>query len=116
MATIVVDRADSVNDVFRLELMPTGHLGLSCPATAQKATFHEQPRSGGAMDDAVDAATAEQRFIGRIDDGVDVKLGYVAFDDVHSSIGGGCHGWSLQNGILFINPLRHGFHLEFGMD
>ena len=47
--------------------------------------------ASGAMNGAVDAAAAEQRLVSGIDDGVDLKPGDVAFDDLdaagHPSIG-----------------------------
>ena len=50
-----------------------------------------EARASGAMNGAVDAAAAEQRLVGGIDDGVDIKPGDVAFDDLdavrHGSIG-----------------------------
>jgi hypothetical protein len=44
------------------------------------------------VDGAVDAAAAEQPLVGRIDDGVDVLLRDVAFDDDDPGIGG--HGFA----------------------
>ena len=72
-AAAMPDRPDSVDDVFRWQAVATRDLGRPGFATAKRSAFGEQFRSGGAMDRAVNAATAEERFVGRIDDGVDRK-------------------------------------------
>ena len=47
----------------------------------QRAAFGEQLGPRGAMDRAIDAAAAEQRGIGGVDDGVNAKRGDVGDDD-----------------------------------
>jgi hypothetical protein len=45
------------------------------------AAFGEQLRPGGAMDRTVDAASAKQRTIRGVDDGVNAQAGNVGDDD-----------------------------------
>ena len=67
------DRPDRVNDVPGLEPVAAGDLGGTGVAAAQRLALGQELGSGGAMDGAVDAAAAEQRPVGGIDDGVDVE-------------------------------------------
>jgi hypothetical protein len=62
-----------MDDVPGLEAIAAGDLGGTGVATAQGLAFGQQLRSGGTMDGAVDAAAAEQRGVGSVDDGVDVE-------------------------------------------
>ncbi len=50
-----------------------GYLGRTGIAAAKAPAFGKQLRPGGAVDGAVNATAAEQRFVRRIDDGVDRK-------------------------------------------
>jgi hypothetical protein len=61
------------------------HAGLQL---RQGKAFFEQLRAGGAVDRAVDAAAAEQGFVGGVDDGVHVQFGDVALPDfdLHDAI------------------------------
>jgi hypothetical protein len=65
--------------VTRFQAIAAGDLRLSGRAAAERAAFGQQIGTGGAVNGAVDTAAAEQRFIGGVDDGVDVELGDVAF-------------------------------------
>ena len=47
----------------------------------ERAAFGQQFGPGRAMDRAIDAATAEQRSIRRVDDGVNAQRGDVGDDD-----------------------------------
>ena len=51
-------------------------------ATGEDLAGSAKPRAGRPMNRAVNAAAAEQSLVCGIDDGVDVKLGDVAFDDL----------------------------------
>src|SRR5262249_30951642 len=51
-------------------------------AAAERATFGEQVRPGGAMDGAIDAAAAEQRSVGGVDDGPHIERGDVRDADL----------------------------------
>jgi hypothetical protein len=44
--------------------------GIPGLAATKRAAFGEQPRSGRAMDRAIDPAAAEQRRVRGVDDGV----------------------------------------------
>ena len=85
------DRTDRMNDVPGLEAIAAGDLGGTGVATAQRLALGQQLRSGGAMDGAVDAAAAEQRRFGGIDDGVDVErrdVGDADLEPRRSDLGG----------------------------
>ena len=57
-------------------------LGLAGIAAGKDFAGSAKLRTSRAMNGAVDTAAAEQRLVGGIDDGVDLKLGDVAFDDL----------------------------------
>jgi hypothetical protein len=78
----VPHRADRVDDVLCLQLMAVGDLGAAGGAAAERATFLQQSRPGGAMDGAVHAAAAEQRAVGGVDDRVNVERGDVGDFDL----------------------------------
>src|SRR6185312_7767020 len=75
-------RTDGVDDVPRLQPMPAGDLGRAGVAAVERRAFRAQAGARGAMDGAVDTATAEKLAVRRIDDGVDVERGDVGDDDV----------------------------------
>lgn len=49
-----------MNDVLRGQTIGLGHLGLAGLAATQQPAFMHQVWPGGAMDRAIDAATAQQ--------------------------------------------------------
>jgi hypothetical protein len=59
-----------MNDMPRRKLVALGDLGVAGLAATKGAAFGEQLRPGRAMDRAIDAASAEQRGIRGVDDGV----------------------------------------------
>ena len=75
--TAVPHRAHGVDDVAARQAVRAGDLGLASPAAAQRPTLLEQLRSCRPMDTAIHAATAQQRFLRRVDDGV-----YAHFRDI----------------------------------
>jgi hypothetical protein len=50
-------------------------------AAAEPAALREDLRAAGTVDRAVYATAAEQRLVGRVDDGVDLLRGQVADDE-----------------------------------
>ncbi len=70
-------RTDRVDDVLGLEPVAARDLGRAGLAAAERLAFLEQFRPGGAMDGAVDAAAAQQRAVGGVDDGADLERGDV---------------------------------------
>ena len=62
-----------MDDVPGFEAIAAGDLGGAGVAAAERATFGEKLGPGGAMDGAVDAAAAEQRPVGGVDDGPDIE-------------------------------------------
>ena len=75
--TAVPHRAHGVDDVAARQAVRAGDLGLAGPATAQRPALLEQLRPRRPVDAAIHAATAQQRFLRRVDDGV-----YAHFRDV----------------------------------
>ena len=73
LAAAAPDRTDRMDDVPGLEAIAAGDLGGTGVATAQGLALGQQLGAGGTMDGAVDAAAAEQRGVGSVDDGVDVE-------------------------------------------
>ena len=91
LAAAAPDRTDRMDDVPGLEAIAAGDLGGAGVAAAQGLAFGQQLRSGGAMDGAVDAAAAEQRGVGGVDDGVDVErrdVGDADLEPRRSDLGG----------------------------
>ena len=66
----VPHRADGVNDIFAGQAVSPRELGLAGPAPAESPAFSQQLRPGRPVDAAVHAASAEQRLVGCIDNGV----------------------------------------------
>ena len=81
VAAAVPDRPDGVDHMPRRQPIALGDLGVAGLAAMQRAAFGEQLRTGCAMDRAVDAAAAEQRGIGGVDDGVNAQRRDVGNDD-----------------------------------
>ena len=68
--TAVPNRAHGVDDVAARQAVRAGDLGLASPAVAQSPALCQQLRPRRPMDTAIHAATAQQRFLRRVDDGV----------------------------------------------
>ena len=75
--TAVPHRADGVDHIFARQAVRACNLGLAGPAAAQRPALLEQLRPRRTVDAAIHAATAQQRFLRRVDDGV-----YAHFRDV----------------------------------
>src|SRR5262249_32056691 len=82
------DRPDGVNYMPGSQIISSGHLGLAGFASAQQSAFLQKFGSRGPMNRSVHASAAEQRAVGRVDDGVNVELGDVACDYFYSRIHG----------------------------
>jgi len=100
----VPDRSHRMNDVASRQAITAGDLGLAGGTAAQSTAFGEQLRTGGAMDGTVDAATAEQRIVRCIDDGVHIERGDVGDDDVKPRRAD-LSGEPLQAGAPRVTPL-----------
>jgi len=68
--TAVPHGANGVDDVAARQAVRAGDLGLAGPAAAQRPALLEQLRPRRTVDAAIHAATAQQRFLRRVDDGV----------------------------------------------
>jgi hypothetical protein len=82
--TAMPDRADGVDNMFRSEPVSAGNLGIAGLAAAKHATFVEQLRSRRPVDGTIDAATAQERRIGGVDDSVNAQGRNVSDDDFES--------------------------------
>jgi len=67
--------------VFSWQPISAGDFGVAGRAAIQRAAFREQFGAGGAMDRTIDAASAEQGRIRRVDDGVNAQRGDVGNND-----------------------------------
>jgi len=70
-----------MNDVTRGEAKAWRDLGRARFAAAESRASLAEFGPSGAVNGAIDAATAEQRIVGDIDDGVEAELRDVALDD-----------------------------------
>ena len=77
--------ADSMDDVAGCQAIAPGDPRLAGRAAAQRTAFGEKLGTGGAVDGAIDAAAAQQAFVGRVHYGIDVEAGDVAFDDLDAA-------------------------------
>ena len=88
MVTAAPDGADGVDDIAGRQAVAPGDFRLAGRAAVQRAALFQQIGTGRAMDGTIDAAAAQQRFIGGVDDGVQSQRGDVDltdFDTVHDS-------------------------------
>ena len=70
-----------MNHMPRRQTISPGDFGAAGLATVERAAFVEQFGPGRAMDRTIDAATAEQRRIRGVDDGVNAQRRDVRDDD-----------------------------------
>ncbi|MPN35894.1 hypothetical protein SDC9_183396 [bioreactor metagenome] len=75
-----------MNHMSRFEPEAGCELRFTGPAPVQKATGSQQFRPGSTVDSAVDSASAEQAFIGGIDDGSDFAVGDVSFEHMQRCV------------------------------
>jgi hypothetical protein len=66
------NRTHRVDDEAGWQIEALGDLRISGFTSPEQSARLEQPWAGGPVDCAIDAATAKQRRIGSIDDGVDL--------------------------------------------
>ena len=60
------------------QLVSARYLGVASLATVERPAFLPEQPTSGTVDGAVNASAAEQRAVGRVDDGVNFQLGDVA--------------------------------------
>jgi hypothetical protein len=71
-----------MNHMSRRKPISVGDLGATGLATMQGAAFGKKFGPGRAMDRTIDAATAEQRGIRRVDDGINAQARDVGDDNL----------------------------------
>ena len=79
--TAVPHGADGVDDVAARQAVRAGDLGLAGPAAAQRPALFEQLRPRCTVDAAIHAASAQQRFLRRVDDGVHAHFRNIVSND-----------------------------------
>ena len=79
--TAVPHGADCVDHIFARQAVRAGELGLAGPAAAQRPALLEQLRSRRAVDAAIHAASAQQGFLRRVDDGVHAHFRDIVSND-----------------------------------
>jgi hypothetical protein len=82
LAAAVPDRTDSMNHMPRRQPITSGDLGVAGAAAVERPAFRQQLRSGRAMNGAIHPATAKQRAVGGVDNGIDAQAGDVGDDDL----------------------------------
>ena len=82
MASAVPDGANGMNHIPCGQTVSLGNFGAAGLATTERATFGKELGTGRAMDRAVDAASAEERSIRSVDDGVNAEGRDVGDDDL----------------------------------
>src|SRR5262249_42119854 len=78
LAAATPDRADRVNHVSRGEAIASRDPGLTGSAATEATTLLQELRPRRAMDGAVHPPSAQQRGIGRVDDGMHRERGDVS--------------------------------------
>src|ERR1700744_47943 len=79
-------RTDGMDDMPRRKIVAARDFRIAGFAAAERFAFAQKLLARGTMDRAVDAAAAEQAFVGRIDDCVDIELGDVAERDLDVAV------------------------------
>ena len=79
--TAVPHGAHGVDHIFARQAVRAGDLGLASPAAAQRPALLEQLRPRRTVDAAVHAVSAQQGFLGRVDDGVYAHFRNVVAND-----------------------------------
>ena len=73
-----------MNDEARGQTIAASNLRFAGFTTAERAAFGEQFGAGGAVNRAIDTATAEERRVCRVHNRVDLQFSDVAADDFDS--------------------------------
>ena len=77
------NRANCVNDITGGQTMSASNFRFTGSATAEGPTFREQLRASPAVNRAIDSATAEERRVRRVYDGIDIEFRDIALDDLY---------------------------------
>jgi hypothetical protein len=102
----IPDRSNRVDDVPGLEAIALGDLGVAGGAAAERAAFGKQFFAGRTMDGAINSATAEQRRISGVDDGVNAQCRDVGNDNFQPRLADQARGAAqAQAAALTLTPL-----------
>jgi hypothetical protein len=81
------DWTDGVNDKASWQKISTRDFSFAWTTAAQRAAFGEQFGARGAVNRAIDSATAEERCVRRVHNGINVQFSDVALDNLDSAVG-----------------------------
>ena len=81
------DRTDGVNDESSWQTISGRDFSFAGTTTAQRAAFGEQFGACGAVNRSIDAATAKERCVRRVHNGINVQFSDVAAEDLDSAVG-----------------------------
>ena len=81
LVAAVPDRSHRMDHMLGRQTISLGDLGLAGGAATKRAAFGKQCGTSGAVNRAIDAATAQQRRIRGVDDGVNAECRDVGNDD-----------------------------------
>ena len=101
MFSTTPDRPNCVNDKVSWQTISARDFGFAWTTTAQRAAFGEQFGACGAVNRAIDAATAEERRVRRVHNGINVQ-----FSDVAAGGSGFCRRDSSSTDVLTMTKLR----------
>src|SRR3954453_2368821 len=79
--TALPDRSNRMDHMPRRQTVALGDFGVSGGAAVELTAYGQQFRPSSSMDRAVDTATAQQRRVGRVDDGVNAQCSNVGNDN-----------------------------------
>jgi hypothetical protein len=81
------NRTDCVNDKAGWQKISTRDFSFAGTTTAQRAAFGQQFGACGAVNRAIDAATAEERRVRGVHNGINVQSSDVTAHDLDSAVG-----------------------------
>jgi len=105
-AAAIPDRPNRMDDVFGLEAITLGDLGVTDLAAVQHTAFEFEFSAGGAMNSTIDAAATEQRRIRRVNNGVNAQRRDVGNNDFKPRLADPARGAAqAQASALTVTPL-----------
>jgi hypothetical protein len=99
--------SDSVNHEASEQTICAGNFRLAGFTTAECAAFGEQFGAGGAVNRAIDTATAEKRRVCRVHNGINLELCDIAAEDFNSAVGILHESWIYNDEVRMTNDERN---------